>query len=114
MTKEIKGYRKLTEVEIGLINDIKAMGEELEILCDNLHEYLEQQYEAARDKVVELKAESKNQVPGSQLRADQLLATRTVMRIAYAEPMNWLASGRTSFKVGLMALTRAVAQPNSF
>ena len=35
-------------------------------------------------------------------------------RLTNAEPHHWVATGATNLQQGLMALTRAVAQPTSF
>ena len=68
---KITGYRQLTEVEAALMNKIKAHGEQLGVLVD-------------------------------QLRATQGLDQR------------WVSVGATDLQTGLMALTRAVAQPTTF
>jgi hypothetical protein len=68
---KITGYRQLTEVEAGLMNEIKARGVELGTLVE-------------------------------RLRAIEGLDKR------------WVSIGATDLQTGLMALTRAVAQPTSF
>ena len=69
--RRIKGYRELTEDEIALMNQIKAAGEALGAMVEELR---------SRDAL------------------DQ----------------RWISIGATDLQTGLMALTRAVAQPESF
>lgn len=69
--RQIKGYGDLSEKEIALMNEIKAKGQELELL------------------------------------ADRLMTTEGL-------DGRWLALGITDLQKGLMALTRAVAQPTTF
>lgn len=69
--RQIKGYRELTQAEIDLMNAIKAMGEELGGMINDL---------------------------------------RAVKSI----DQRWVSIGATDLQTGLMALTRAVAQPSSF
>ena len=40
--------------------------------------------------------------------------SKEIARITAAEPSRWVAIGKTNLQAGLMALTRAVAQPNAF
>lgn len=86
----IKGYRTLSKVEVDLMNEIKTKGLEIEILVDHVRDYVKDQAEAAAGN-----------------REEQL-------RLANAEPGRWASIGRTDLQQGFMALTRAVAQPNSF
>lgn len=87
--RKIKGYRELTQVEIDLMNEIKVKGIELGELCAKL-------------KVIAVK---------------QRLEARTdaeVRHLTDTESERWVAIGRTKLQEGLMALTRAVAQPEFF
>lgn len=70
-TTPITGYRKLSEDEIALMNNIKAKGVELGSLV-------------------------------AELEATEGLDQR------------WIENGKTNLQQGLMALTRAVAQPTTF
>ena len=85
---KITGYRQLNEQEAALMNQVKAQGQQLEQLVSTLEQYLAQQKAAA---------------VGTE-----------VARIEQAQPMKWLAVGKTDLQTGLMALTRAVAQPGAF
>ena len=67
----IKGYRELTQEEISLMNDIKALGVELGAMIATM-----------------------KQMPDLDQR--------------------WVAIGATDLQTGLMALTRAVAKPETF
>jgi len=75
----ITGYRDLTEAEVDLMNQIKAEGERLNQLVEQVRATL----------------------PGY----DGPVATN---------PHRWAAMAATDFQTGLMALTRAVAQPTTF
>lgn len=87
--RKISGYRELSQEEIDLMNRIKAKGAELLALQAELASHLNKQYEAARTSG-----------------ADGELA-----RIIDAEPKHWSAIGKTDIQTGIMALVRAVAQP---
>ena len=90
--RKIKGYRELTQVEIDLMNEIKQQGLALDALLGKVHAHLSAQTVAAAN------AESKDEEH----------------RIDDAQPHRWAAIARTDFQTGLMALTRAVAQPTFF
>lgn len=95
--RKISGYRELSQVEIDLMNRIKAFGPELEKLCDDLHDYLAAQSGAASAVV--------GGPDGDPAECD---------RITKAEPWGRLQTGKRDLQTGLMALTRAVAQPGFF
>lgn len=83
----VKGYRALSSEEVALMNEIKAEGLRLEALIQKV-----------RDRI-----------------ADQSVSDGdTYRRVFSAEPARWASIGRTHFQEGLMALTRAVAQPEFF
>lgn len=86
--RKITGYRELNQREIDLINQIKALGVELERLTVDIEYHVHQQIQAADD-------ETKN-------------------RHSVSTPLTWLAKGKTDLQVGLMEITRSVAQPTSF
>lgn len=95
--KHIKGYRELTADEIALMNEIKAMGEQLEALCDKVKAHLIQQ----RDEATK---DDPEEIAGCPERD----------RIDRADPHHWESWGRSSAQATLMYLTRAVAQPTTF
>lgn len=83
--RKITGYRELTQAEIDLMNDIKAKGRELEDLIYRLREA--ERIEGACDSIEASRAQEANR---------------------------WISIGQTHLQQGLMALTRAVAKPESF
>lgn len=91
----ITGYRVLSQIEVDLMNKIKAHGETTKDLILVVQGHLHMQ---RRDAA---------QLPTKELDAE-------LKRIDSAEGARWAAIARTHFQEGLMALTRAVAQPSSF
>lgn len=89
--QKITGYRELTQVEIDLINEIKAKGAALQNLLVRVSYHLAEQRREA-----------------SHQGGDEL------MHVDAAQPARWMAIASTDFQTGLMALTRAVAQPSTF
>jgi hypothetical protein len=84
----IKGYRDLTQEEIDLMNRIKSLGAELEAISGDVLDHIMNQ--GTTSDPVE------------------------VARQCKAEPYLWHEQGRINLQQGLMFLTRAVAQPQSF
>ncbi len=80
----IKGYRNLSQAEIDLMNEIKEAGEQLRHLVTRVQNHINSQ--------------PAPEVPHSQV----------------TNPGRWAALAQTDLQTGLMALTRAVAQPTSF
>lgn len=87
--RQIKGYRDLSQEEIDLMNAIKTKGAELDELIGRVKQHVA------------------TQVMASEQHEDKA-------RINQAEPARWVSIARTDFQTGLMALTRAVAQPTFF
>lgn len=94
--QKIKGYRDLSQLEIDLMNEIKAIGAELGALVEKLFDHTRQQIDAANAHGTQTGDFSEFQ------------------RLTDAEPHHWVATGATKLQQGLMALTRAVAQPTTF
>lgn len=94
--RKINGYRDLSQAEIDLMNRVKAQGAELEALIRDVQMHVRSQRAVCANYA------------GSQQGEDEK------RRIDKAEPERWAALGRTHFQEGLMALTRAVAQPENF
>lgn len=92
----VKGYRALTQVEVDMMNMIKAKGEELEDLILSVGGHLLMQRKEA------------THITPVQYSEIEL------KRIDRAEPNRWTAIARTHFQEGLMALVRAVSQPSNF
>lgn len=92
--RQIKGYRELSQVEIDLMNEIKAKGAELQALMQKVAQH-------HRDYVEKTLA----------LDVD---TTEEEAAFNAAEPGRWLSIARTTLQTGIMQLTRAVARPTSF
>ena len=90
--RKITGYRELSQYEIDLMNRIKAKGEELGSLVEEVTKHLIDQRDA------------------SQLNS----SSDEFNRIRRADPVSWAVKGELDLKVGIMALVRSVAQPTSF
>lgn len=88
--RRIKGYRELTQVEIDLMNRIKAQGALLEQLVTDVRYHVDQQMVDSEGDYDEI---------------DRIIA---------ANPDRWVEIAMTDLQTGLMALTRAVAQPTTF
>ena len=88
--RSIKGYRELTQVEIDLMNRIKAQGALLEQLVTDVRYHIDQQMVDSEGDYDE------------------------IARIIEANSDRWVEIAMTDLQTGLMALTRAVAQPTTF
>ena len=91
MTQKIKGYRDLSQEELDLINEIKQVGMQLSSLVNKVQMKIIADYNAA------------------SLRND----VHEIERLDSAEPTEWCAEAKRDLQVGLMKLTRSVAQPGS-
>lgn len=94
--RKIIGYRELSQVEIDLMNAIKAKGTEL--------------LDLQRQVVVHLAGQRQERLDAVALAAGNDPATELGRYVA-AEPERWAAIGKTDIQTGIMALVRAVAQP---
>lgn len=88
--RKIKGYRDLNEREIELMNKVKEFGVQAEALHREISDYVN------------------GQICGADATSEE------AARLREAEPGRWAALGKTHIQEGLMALTRAVAQPGFF
>lgn len=95
--RKISGYRELTQVEIDLMNEIKAFGSQLQTLCEKVQAHIAQQRQACLNEA------------GTELHDSDEKA-----RLDMAEPEKWAGWAKDCFQSNLMYLTRAVAQPTSF
>jgi hypothetical protein len=102
---KITGYRKLNEAEVELMNEIKAEGARLDALHLRIAGYLstEREIKQAAAQAAKLAPEDEASPECVELR-----------RFSDAQPERWAALGKTHLQEGLMALTRAVAQPTTF
>ena len=103
--RQIKGYRELSEADIALMNKIKDMGPLLEELVATVYSRIQEQRQACAPNYSGCIAPGDEPVGGNLVEK---------ARLARAQPDRWAAIGRTHFQEGLMALTRAVAQPTFF
>ena len=87
--RKIKGYRELSQKEIDLMNEIKALGEQLEEITAKVDFHIFDQ----RNNDEEVEEE---------------------YRLDSANPEMWAHEAKKSLKQGLMFLTRAVVQPTTF
>ena len=83
----------LSQADIDMMNAIKATGPQMEELLAKVAAHVQEQRKAAH-------AAGDQGVENS--------------RMDRAQPERWAAIARTHFQEGLMALTRAVAQPTFF
>ena len=88
--RSIKGYRELTQAEIDLMNRIKAQGALLEQLVADVRYHIDQQMVDSEGDYDE------------------------IARLIEANSDRWVEIAMTDLQTGLMALTRAVAQPTTF
>lgn len=91
--RKIAGYRELSQADIDMMNTIKGMGPQMEELLAQVASHVQEQRKAAHDA------------------GDQGVENSRMDR---AQPERWAAIARTHLQEGLMALTRAVAQPTFF
>ncbi|MDM4835559.1 hypothetical protein QT645_01075 [Pseudomonas aeruginosa] len=100
--RKIAGYRELTQDDIDLMNRVKAVGAELlalqAALAGRLSTDLEVKQAAA--KASKLAPEHESSPECVELR-----------RFLAAEPLRWAAIAKTDIQTGVMALVRAIAQP---
>ena len=106
---KITGYRQLNEAEAQLMNAFKSdLGSYLVTAVSMAMQHVGAQRAAALGVIRERDGEMP---PYS----DEGRAARAeIMRLDAAQPERWIAIANTHFQEGLMALTRAVAQPSSF
>lgn len=84
--QQIKGYRDLSQEEIDLMNEIKAIGPQVQSIIEKVQKHIATQRQNVGDW-------------------DRLEA---------ATPERFAAMAKTDFQTGLMYLVRSVAQPTSF
>ena len=83
--RQITGYRELDQKEIDLMNEVKALGPQIEGVLLKIQAHIEQKRETSEDS-----------------------------RMDNATPERFLALAKTELQTGLMFATRAVAQPEFF
>jgi SMC interacting uncharacterized protein involved in chromosome segregation len=93
--RKISGYRELSQEEIDLMNEIKALGPQIETVIKKVKKH----HLIQRKRI-------------SGMAVDQL--TAEVDRLELATPELFLALAKTDMQTGLMYMTRSVAQPTFF
>lgn len=96
--RKISGYRELSQKEIDLMNGVKALGPQLEALISKINLHLTEQM---NNTVVQ------DMIP-------VVTNQEEFDRLKSAEPHRWVNIAKADFQTGLMALTRAIAQPTFF
>lgn len=104
--RKISGYRELTQEEIDLMNEVKALGPQIEEVIIKVKQHLKEQHAVALGG-------SKDFVLGAN-EAVAPMDPETLKRLDDATPARWANMAATEFQVALMKLTRAVAQPTFF
>jgi len=94
--RKITGYRDLSQTEIDLMNEIKALGIQLHDMVEKVRQHIYVQA-ALLDTLV-----------------NPEVAEAELYRLQEAEPHKWQMHGELRLQEGLMMLTRAVAQPTTF
>lgn len=100
--RHIKGYRELSQEEIDLMNRIKAKGAELLQLQEELTSRLSTDLEIKRAA-----AKASKRAPEDEASPECV----ELRRFERAEPLRWAAIAKTDVQTALMAIVRAVAQP---
>lgn len=96
--QKIKNYRDLTQEEIDLMNEVKALGPQIQAVITKVQKHIQSQRDSCC--VIEMIKEITDQAEYDRL--DQ------------ATPERFAALAKTELQTGLMYLTRAVAQPSGF
>jgi len=96
--RQIKGYRDLSEYEVDLMNRVKAAGAELLQLQAEVVQVLRND-EAAKSNATRINS------------TDYPQCLAELQRFQAAEPFRWAAIAKTDIQTGVMALVRAVGQP---
>lgn len=102
--RRISGYRELTEEEIALMNEIKALGPVIEAVCLKVKAHV-----AAQRSACDFNGDT-GYDPTGAIQA----AKAEHDRLNQAEPEKWAGWGSDGMQSSLMYLTRAVAQPTFF
>lgn len=92
--RKISGYRELDQEEIDLMNEIKALGPQVENVLKKVEEHVANQRHA--------------------IAGGSPTASVDEQRMDNATPERFLALAKTDIQTGLMYATRAVAQPEFF
>lgn len=99
--RKISGYRELNKTEIDLMNEIKALGPQIESVILKVQEHVNAQRNACYAQPT----------PMGERR---IVAPYDLARLDNATPERFVALAKTDFQTALMYLVRSVAQPETF
>ena len=105
--RRITGYRELSQEEISLMNEVKALGVGIEEMILKVIAHIESQTDSAYGRVFDPEMGRKVAYGNECGEAEQ-------KRLTDATPERFAALAKTDFQTALMYLTRAVAQPTFF
>lgn len=108
--RKITGYRELSQEEINLMNEIKALGPIFEDMLIKVQEHVEAQQDYANGRVYD--PELGRKVAYGFSEEPEFVKERT--RLKNSTPERFIALAKTDMQTALMYLTRAVAQPEFF
>ncbi|MCE6123012.1 hypothetical protein ABUE25_00765 [Acinetobacter baumannii] len=95
--RKINTYRELTQEEVDLMNEIKALGPQIQSIIEKVQSHVStQRYNCKCDA------------------GQQVHNVDEWDRLEAATPERFAAMAKTKFQTGLMYLVRAVAQPTGF
>lgn len=121
--RRIAGYRELAPYEVALMNRIKAHGNETHALLDEVQRHVAAQFAATYPTYAEPTADADAETRAFEATIgtdcidtpEQTAAKHVeIERLKQTNPFRWHAIAGTHMQEGLMALTRAVAQPTTF
>ena len=105
--RKITGYRELSQEEIDLMNEVKALGAAIEAVELKVRAHVEAQTDQAYGRGFDPEMGRKVAYGAEGMEAEQ-------QRLKDATPDRFIALAKTEFQTGLMYLTRAVAQPTFY
>lgn len=112
--KHITGYRDLTAEEIGLMNEVKALAEQVGAVVAKLEGAV---WKQTKTSAAKLEAAADLLVPAEHIDVEvenEILCEMFAEFGAAQESRRWLKIGKDNLQQGFMALTRAIAKPTTF
>ncbi|MEJ7938167.1 hypothetical protein WKH77_10280 [Acinetobacter baumannii] len=95
--QKISGYRELNQQEVDLMNEVKALGPQLEAVINKVTAYVANQRYNCMNEV-----------------NNEVFNLEEYERLNKANPEKFIALATDNFQIGLMMLTRAVGQQTTF
>ena len=105
--RRITGYRELSQEEISLMNEVKALGAGIEEMILKVSAHIEAQFDEAHGRAFDPEIGRKVAYGNEGAEVEQ-------QRLKDATPERFAALAKTDFQTALMYLTRAVAEPTFF